>query len=175
MKKYIIPLLASLVLLASSTAFAQSFQSHDVEIELPGVLMIRLVNGTSNSAVTSPSPVVFDLSALDADSFDPEGTYNPTNASAFNWDDVAVFSNGGAWDVTVTLTNPGTFTWSKVAVDSASGDFTLVDDTVIADGTGRTNGWARLGFGPQNFSLDLDGTEDSGSYSVTVTYSIATP
>lgn len=177
MKKFIATSLATFVLISFGSVFAQGSQSHDVEINLPGVLMLRLVDGTSNNPVTNPTSVIFDLSALDEGTFDPEGTYAPTNTS-FNWNDVAVFSNGGAWEVTIDLDSPvGTFDWSKVSVPAGteSNAFSLVNDALVAEGTGRTGGFLRLGFGPAAFALDLDGTEDSGDYEITVIYSIATP
>lgn len=173
MKKSLAPVLASFTLLLFGSAFAQTSQSHEVRVELPGLLMIRLVEGPSNAVVTNPSAVEFDLSALTAASFNPTGTYAPTNAAAFNWDDVVVLSNGGAWEVTVSLSSDvGGFDWSKVDV---GGLFSLVDGDVIDAGLGSTLGFESLGFGPQDFELTLDGSETAGLYSVTVTYEIAAP
>jgi hypothetical protein len=179
MKKLVASLIATGMLVGMGFVLGQTTQDHDVVITLPELVMIRLVDSTNLLAplapVTSPDAVEFDLDAeYDADSFDPTGTYGPTNLS-FNWDDVLVFSNGGGWEVTIDLTfstslnGSPLFNWAKVSVP---GMFDLVIGDEVGSGASSTGGWRSLGFGPNDFSLALDGTEVPDTYSVTVTYTI---
>ena len=171
MKKF--ALLAAAAVLSTSAAFAQDTQSHDVNVKVPNVLRIRLTSGASNAAVANPTPVEFDFVANEA-AFDV-GSFGPTNAS-FNWDDVKVFSNYAIWSVEVSTGNDvGSFDWSKVSVTAtganASNSFTLAD-TTIAGASSKTGGWQSLGFGPDDFEITFDGSEDAGTYATTVTYDI---
>ena len=169
--KKVFALLAATAVLSTSAAFAQDTQSHDVNVKVPNVLRIRLTEASSNAAVTSPDPVEFDFVANEA-MFDV-GSFGPTNAS-FNWADVKVFSNNGTgWAVDVSTDNVS-FDWGKVSVTATganAANFTLADATV-ASNTGKTGGWESLGFGPDDFSITFDGSEDAGTYSTTVTYDI---
>jgi hypothetical protein len=182
MKKTAATMFITLLLVGFGGAMAQSSQSHQVQVALPNVLMIRLTMGDATAAITSPSAVIFDLSGLSAAAFDPEGTYPPTNVATSNWDDVQVLANaGGTWTVSMA-TNNGLFDWSKITVTPVVGglvtaafDLPSNGSEELHDGTGSTNGWSSLGFGPDNFRLALDGSETAGGYSTTVTYSIATP
>ena len=173
--KKVFALLAAAALLSTSAAFAQDTQSHDVNVKVPNVLRIRLTQGASNAAVANPTPVEFDFVAYET-LFDVGQAFGPTNAS-FNWDDVKVFSNNGAgWTVEVSTGNDvGSFDWSKVSVAAtganAVSSFSLAD-TTVAGSTSKTGGWASLGFGPDDFSITFDGSEDAGTYSTTVTYDI---
>jgi len=177
MKKLVATLIATGMLVGMGTVLGQGLQSHDVEVTLPQLVMIRIVdsaavdsdgNPTPFAGVGSPTAVVFDLAnEYDANTFDPTGTYTPTNLASANWDDVAVFANGTAWYVEIELAGD-TFDWDKVSVGTM---FDLVDGAEIADGL-MTGGWFSLGFGPDDFVLSLDGTEEAGTYSVTVTYTI---
>ncbi|MBS3965669.1 MAG: hypothetical protein KGZ60_00190 [Truepera sp.] len=193
MKKLLTTTILVAMIASLGAAFAQQPHqaSHRVEVHIPSVLMIRITNGTDNAAVPSPDAVVFDLSSLAAADFEPADTYSPTNLDpAPNWNDVRVFANGGGWRVTVATdvgshpTGVPTFDWSKVRVepsgDDAIANFSLPAAGVSADIAGgptatRTNGWLSLGFGPTDFRLHLDGTEEAGNYSATVTYTIAHP
>ena len=172
--KKVFGLLAAAAVLSSGVSFAQSQQSHDVNIKIPDVLRIRLTSGASNAAVASPTPVEFDFVANEA-SFDVGTVFGPTNTGGFNWDDVKVFSNAvDGWEVRVTTDNTS-FDWSKVevAADGANtyGAFNL-GGGFIADSATKTGGWESLGFGPRDFSIEFDGSEDAGDYSTTVTYDI---
>ncbi len=178
MKKFLATAIAIAMVYGLGTTFAQSSQSHDVEINIPNVLMLRLTSGNSNAAVNNPSAVVFDLTTV---AFEPEATYQPTNLAAANWDNVRVFANGGGWQVTVATDNDS-FDWSKVTVTPSGGDFAVNPFTLpagtsvpIFSSPSRTNGWRSLGFGPAQFELALDGSEEAGTYSTTVTYTIALP
>ena len=176
--KKVLSLLAAAAVLSSSAAFAQDTQSHDVNIRIPDVLRIRLTQGASSDAVANPSAVEFDFVANQA-IFDV-GSYGPTNPGAFNWDDVQVFSNDvDGWQVNVSTVNnsAAAFDWSKVEV-APSGTNANVSPVFnlgggsIADNSAKTGGWERLGFGPNDFTISFDGSEDAGDYNATVTYEI---
>ena len=179
--KKVLGLLAAAAVLSSGVAFAQDTDSHDVEIRIPDVLRIRLTAGNSTNAVADPTPVQFDFVAQEA-LFDVGTIFGPTNTTPFNWDDVQVFSNAqNGWEVSVATSN-ATFAWNKVTVEpgviTGKPNNANVDDVFnlgsgrIADSTAKTGGWERLGFGPEDFSIQFDGSEDAGDYSTTVTYSI---
>ncbi len=172
--KKVFGLLAAAAVLSTSVAFAQDKQSHDVNIKIPDVLRIRLTSGASNAAVANPTAVEFDFVANEA-SFDVGTVFAPTNSGSFNWDDVKVFSNDvDGWEVRVSTDNTS-FDWSKVKVAatgvSTYGAFDL-GGGYIADSATKTGGWESLGFGPENFSIEFDGSEDAGDYSTTVLYTI---
>lgn len=178
MKKFFAVSVVTVMIMSLGTTLAQSFQQHEVEVRLPNVLIIRLTAGNSVSGVTNPTAVAFDFTTTAA-TFEPIGTYEPTNTA--NWDDVRVFANGGGWQVTVATDNDE-FDWSKLAVTPHGGDYSLsafnlpVNSSVqIFNHNSRTSGWRSLGFGPAQFSLTLDGTEVAGTYSTIVTYTIANP
>lgn len=176
MKKLLTTTIVAAMITSLGAAWAQTSQSHDVEVRIPNVLMIRLTAGTGNAAVSSPTAVVFDLLGLGAADFEPVSVHSPTGTA--NWDNVRVFANGGGWRVTLA-TSTTTFDWSKVQITPSGGYYTVAPFTLatgeIFSHTARTGGWRSLGFGPAQFRLHLDGTEAAGNYSTTVTYTIATP
>ena len=196
MKKLVIISIVAAMLLASSAAFAQPSQSHDVTVTIPNVLMIRIVNAPGNSTVQNPDAVSFDLAARlggTGDDFltsdDLEDVFAPDTGS-LNWSDVRVFANRlGSWTVTVGLedTSPEDndpeydFDWTKLSVLASGAGVGLGTFDMPAAGSetdfvraGRAN-WLSLGFGPGDFRLELDGSEPAQSYSATITYSIAAP
>jgi hypothetical protein len=177
-------LLATIVsgmLLGVGAAFAQTSQSHPVEVRIPGVMMIRLTSGTSNDPVRLPTPVQFDLTTVP---FEPIRTYSPTNLAAANWNNVRVFVNrAGTWRVTVATDN-NLFPWGRVRVIPSGGFYRVrafnlplpaQSPRTILTGAGPTGGWRSLGFGPARFRLRLTGTEAAGTFSTTVTYAIVSP
>ncbi len=174
--KKVFGLLAAAAVLSTSVAFAQEQQSHEVEIKIPDVLGIRLTNGNSNDAVAEPTAVSFILNDGQL-SFDG-GTFNPSNLGEGNWDDVKVFSNQSGFDVKVGVANGLSFDWTKVSVaaDGLASPFTLgaLNPNIITSAA-KTNAWTSLGFGPDDFKLTLDGSEDAGDYSTEVTYTISLP
>lgn len=178
MKKVVV-FLATLILVSTTAAFAQSSKQHGVNVEVPSLLRIRFTAGTSTTDIATPDNVEF---IFDATTYDV-GTFGPTNAAPFNWDDVKVFYNGLAtWSVTVTNSGDLTFDWSKIVVTpngsgamAAAAAFDLTETAPIHTGAGKTSGWLSLGFGPADYGITFDGAEDPGAYSSTVTYSIATP
>lgn len=161
-----------LILLLSSFALAQSDQSHDVNVNVPSVLRIRLTSGESNLAVANPTPVEFDF-VTEQERFDTGVAFAPTNTA--NWNDVIVMTNyAGAWQVDVSVSD-NSFSWSKVAVNAQGGlamPFDLTDGSVVAFGLTKTGGWQSLGFGPSDFSIAFDGSEEAGTYTTEVTYEI---
>lgn len=176
--KKVFGLLAAAAVLSSGFSLAQSDQSHDVNIKIPDVLRIRLTSGASNAAVANPTPVEFDFVANQA-IFDV-GDYGPTNTGSFNWDDVKVFSNDAdGWEVRVATVNNSAdvFDWSKVTVRhgganaNVTADFDIAGGS-IADNNAKTGGWESLGFGPNDYTISFDGSEDAGDYNGTVTYDI---
>jgi len=177
MKKLVATLIATGMLVGIGTVLGQGLQSHEVVVTLPDLLSIRLVDTTDaddpSAEVLGPDAVVFDLGGYTVDTFVPDGSYSPTNVS-FNWDDVVVFANSvNGWQVTMALSaDVGGFEWSKVSVAAGLVDFDL-GDTNIASAAATTEGWLSLGFGPADFVLTLDGTEVTGTYSTTVTYTIS--
>lgn len=195
MKKLVVITFVSAMFLASGAAFAQS-ASHDVEIRLPNVLMLRITDGTSNAAATDPS-VLFDFQG-DMDTYldmvnTGGGNLEPTDVSAFG--DVIVFSNRATWTVTVAA-DPIAFD-DSVGVGVAGNGVALSDITVVPSGTAglnvssvetswdltgsaiatgvRTQGWRSLGFSGDDYRFAVDGDEDPGTYTTTVTYTIAAP
>jgi hypothetical protein len=198
MKKLFATAVISAVLLATGVAFGQS-ASHDVEVLIPNVLMLRITDGTSNDATSDPS-VTFDFQApgnvdtyLDAVN-DGGGNLAPTDVSAFGG--VVVFSNRATWNVTVgasildfvdslglsvtgngvalsdiSVTPSGT---PGLNVSDVSTNWDLTTSTSIANGV-RTQGWRSLGFSGGDYRLAVNGDENPGTYTTTVTYTIAAP
>lgn len=191
--------LLTLILLVSSFAVAQQSNqaSHNVTINIPNLLMVRITNG-SNAAAPNPA-VTFDLVtdiAAFIDAIENNTPLRPTNFVDF--DDVIVFSNRATWTVNVTaspisatqLTGLNTdlqgVTLAKISVaPRGSIDTGIVTSratswelsegaTFVASGI-RTQGWESLGFDGDDYLMNVDGTEDPGNYSTTVTYTISAP
>lgn len=178
MKKFALLAFVLIVATLSSTGLAQSSQSHEVNVNIPPVMMIRMTNGSA-AAVTNPGGVTFTATAVEGDF---SGTVSPV-LSGNTWTDIQVLVNrAGAWQVTVETSNAD-FEWNKISntlviPDTASESFSTF--TLPVDGSaqlfntsGRTTGWLPLGISPAGYSLVLDGTEEDGNFSTTVTYSIA--
>ena len=182
MKKHLIVTLALFVLGSVGVALAQAKTSaaqHEVSVTLPEVVTIRFTAGSSRAAVTDFVDLTFQPTA---DQASAGGSFPATNLATRGWDDVQVFQNrASTWNVAVTLTNPSTgFDWSKVVVTPRAGAIASAFDLktlgTIAESTAATaRGWNRLGFGPANFALVLDGTETAGAYSATVVYTLTAP
>ncbi len=182
------------------TALAQT-ASHPVAVSVPSYLGIRIVGadgGTSRS-------VVFDYgndAPAYVTALDGGGTLVPTNVTRFT--DVEVNVVGfGRWSVYVEATpfvyaGPGDGAGLELAdirMDrgSASG---LIQDAItifwilgsydttwtLAENPQRiarsllgTGGWRSLGFNGWDYSLAVDGDEDAGTYTTTVTYYLTFP
>lgn len=185
-------LILGIFLLVGSAAMAQTDQ-HDVTIKVPNLLSVRILDGTGNNPASTPS-VEFDYqtdpTAYIAAVNRGGGSLNPTQVSRFS--DVVVFSNRSGWDVNVSASSiqynddyalsttgqgidladiqvvPSGTTGTGV---SANSSFDLATTTPIASG-GRTQGWSSLGFSGADYRLAVNGDEDPGTYTTTVTFSI---
>ena len=199
MKKLIATAVISTMLLASGAAFGQAAASHDVVVRIPNVLFLRITDGSGNDAATNPS-VTFNFQAnfqayLDAVNSGVVTNLTPTDVN--NFGDVIVFSNRGTWNVTVAAT--AIVFANNLTLDGVTGTgVALTDITVappaatphasiearaaswnltgsqIANGV-RTQGWRSLGFSGGDYRLAVNGDEDPGTYTTTVTYTIAAP
>jgi hypothetical protein len=182
MKKLVVISIVTTMLLGLGTVFGQASATaeHDVSVTIPSLLMIRLTLDSNVEAVANPDAVVF---SWDAAGFEPVGTFEPTNLDTANWDTVRVFANGDGWSLSVATAATAGFDWSNVRVtpQEVSGvtlaAFDLPDGASIAliSGQDRTNGWRDLGFGPAQFALTLDGSEEPDTYTTTVTYTVSNP
>ena len=182
MKKLVVTSIVAAMLLASGAVFGQASATadHDVSVTIPSLLMIRLTLDSNVDAVANPDAVVFSWGVAD---FEPVGTFAPTNLVSANWDTVRVFANGDGWSLSVATVATAGFDWSTVRVtpQEVSGvtlaAFDLPDGTSseLISGQDRTNGWRDLGFGPAQFALTLDGSEEPDTYTTTVTYTVANP
>lgn len=178
MKKLIITSLTAALLLTASHALAAvsnpNDASHELEITIPEVLMIR-IDASDNSSV------IFDYGTDFNQYFDlledgSSGTLPPTTKS---FENISVFANYEHWVVSVTAkghelvtervtvapTNPSTYLGTT--------EFKL-DGNEIAKGT-QTQGWQPLGISGNDYLLYVDGTETPGEYNATITYSITAP
>ena len=185
MKKLVLISIVAALLLGASAGFAQPTNSpqsagHDVSVTIPNLLMIRLTLGSDLAAVEDPTSVAF---SWDAAGFEPVGTFGPTNLASANWDAVRVFANGTGWSFAVETEATLGFDWSSVTVTPQAVDGVTMASFALPDGgeaelltaQAPTSGWRDLGFGPAQFSLALDGSEEPETYTTTVTYSIANP
>lgn len=176
MKKAALLLLA-VVIFGLGLAFSQppATDTHGATVVIPsGGIRIRFTLGSSNTNVPNPDSVdfVFTPATFTA------GTFSPTNPS-FNWDDIRVHSNSNAgWQVVVFTTGSATFDWSKIEMTPTGAGVSYYDlgsTFMIADEKGKTGGWRRLGIDPEDYVLTLDGTEDPGTYTATVVFTLQTP
>ena len=185
MKKYLIATLAMFVLGSYGVVFAQPFTSsasHQVTVTIPEVVTIRFTNGTSRAPVTSNVNLAF---APTADQASDGGSFQASNLASRGWDDVQVFQNReNTWSVSFAVIDPtADFDWDSIAVNPSGVDaialaFDLGTPGAIAANTydnANPRGWNRLGFGPADFMLTLDGTETAGDYSATVVYTLTAP
>lgn len=178
------------ILLIGGAALAQAATnqpsaSHEVTINIPNVLMLRLVDG--NAPVADPF-VTFDF-VTDFETYldivdDGGGELEPTDS---NFTDIIVFSNRENWQVDVEatdFTDPGLALNRISVIPSGSlgnniwwraNNFVLsTNATEIANGP-RTQGWRSLGISGSDYRLAVDGTEAPGTYTTTVTYTISAP
>lgn len=175
MKKYIIPTLAALVLLASSTAFAQQTEDdHDLRVTIPEVVMIRILAPTGEAAfvefdyaATANQPTYFAALELGGNQ-----TLPPTDG---NISDIEVLAIGTTWQINVSAPAfaLGGVSLADIGVtpDPAFGTpFTLSTGTAALGG-GATP-WTSLGIDWESYSLTVNGDEDAGDETIIVTYTI---
>lgn len=189
MKKTVLTTVVLTLLLAIGAAFAQpgpppsgptvlGTNGHGVSVGIPSMAFIRMTSGGGVADVAAPTTVEFSWTAAAFASLG-DGTYAPTNAGAFNWDDVQVRYNGVAdWQVEVSTSGATGFDWSKVEMDPAGAGTSTYDlgaDATVVSDTGNTTGWRSLGIDPANYRVTLDGTESIGTYTATVTFTLQSP
>lgn len=183
MKKTVSTTVLLTLLLAAGAAFAQistppPTKGHSVSVGIPSMAFIRMTNGDGVADVAAPSPVRFQWTS-DAFASIAPGTYGPTNAGAFNWDDVQVRYNGdGGWQVSVSASGDEGFDWSKIEMTPAgagTSSYDLGADAIVVGDAGNTTGWRSLGIDPANYRVTLEGTESTGAYLATVTFTLQNP
>jgi hypothetical protein len=174
MKKFLVSSIIGGLLLGASV-FAQELgdsASHELEIVIPEVLMIRIdASGASN--------VVFDYGTEFDAYFEllEDGSTGALAPTASSFENVSVFANYENWGVTVKAAGDELVN-QRVTVQPAAGsnyltvkEFKLNGD-LIATGN-QTQGWRPLGIAGADYRLFVDGTETPGTYKATITYSIA--
>jgi len=201
-KKLVITSMVASLLLAAGAAFGQPEQTHRLEVNIPNLVMIRIVDGSGSNAASVDPTVVFDLTTGTAYeellAMNEAATFVPTSITDFN--DVVVFSNRATWSVSVAAsefnrsTGPDTTTSGETplsisavsverpsvvsfptGVSSIASTWTLgTASQSIANGV-QTRGFRSLGFGGADYRLTLTGEEAPGGYQSTVTYSITAP
>jgi len=194
-----------LALMLSATAsvplaLAQT-ASHSVAVSVPSYLGIRIVGGGGGASRSVEFGYGRDAPAF-MTAQDGSGSLAPTNVTRFS--DVEVNVAGfGLWSVYVEAT-PFVYTGPsggtgleladiRVERGSTSG---LTQDAIsvfwffgrydttwtlssnpqrIARSLRGTGGWRSLGFNGWDYSLAVDGDEDAGTYTTTVTYFLTFP
>lgn len=200
MKKSLITALILTMLVSLGTAFAQT-DSHDVVIKIPSILSVRIVDSSGGLA---GSPIVnFDFRTTTAnrtkyiDAVNAGGAdLAPTSTPDFS--DLQVFSNYGTWSLYVKATDPlSAFTSLDTGITSGAGislsdivvtpsgtpgasDITVATsfplDITTAVATGKnTSGWKSVGISGNDYTLHVNGDENPGAYTSTVTYQFTAP
>lgn len=185
MKKIAFTALVTVALVSIGSVFAQSADQHEVEITIPQLLVLQIVDAAGN--VVADPTVVFDIdpTAYLTVAEGPTATeFVPTSS---NFTDVRVLTNNAAWSVDLAAS---ALTFTPVVAGNASAGLGLADIRVVdsggvtmfaLDASGdiasgpATTGWQSLGFGGSSFRLDLDGDEEPGTYTWTITYTVSAP
>ncbi len=187
--------------LGFSRAAAQSAE-HDVKVGIPSFFGIRIVNDAN---VPRGSPAVnFDYAsdvAAYTEAYEGSGYIGASNVTDFADVQVSVRTGFGLplWYVEVTASpleyrgaaqgagfalediqvvrgavsglNQSAVAWGRI-----SGAWALsTDPQEVALSIFGTRGWQTLGFSGQDYRVKVDGDEDPGEYSTTVTYAIFYP
>ena len=193
-------LLTALIASIATPAHAQTEQ-HDVTVTLPTYIGLRIVGaGTGPRSVTfdyAADPDTY-FTAIDTGS----GALPPTAVSRF--DDVQVNVVGfGYWSLYVQATpldysGPGSgaglnvsdlrvnrgsasgLTQNAITIFWFLGSYTTswnlsTTPQRIARSLLGTNGWRSLGFNGLDYTLNVNGDEDGGTYTTTVTYYLTAP
>jgi len=199
MKKLLVTALAIGLVLTLGVGFANApSASHEVDIRIPNVLFLRITNGTTNARLDGTT-INFNFTA-DADAIndyldhisaitDPDDAWIGSTDGTPAFGDVIVFSNrNNAWRVTVEATafaaagfgldrvrvTPSRPNLSTSTAAGTSWTLSTAAENIFTAG-GRTQGWKSLGFSATDYEIRLDGTELSGDYLTTVTYTILQP
>ena len=176
--------------------------SHDVSVSVPSYFGIRIVNN-ANLPIGSPA-VTFDYSAQVAtytSAVAGSGYLEPTSVSDFADVQVSVRTGFGIplWYVEVKA-SPLLYKGDAQGAGLALSDLSVVrgarsklNPQAVAWGNARaswtlsgspqwiaysllgTQGWQTLGFNGFDYRLRVDGNEDFGEFSTTVTYTILYP
>lgn len=195
MKKSLVSVLVLTTLVSLGTAFAQS-ESHDVTIKIPEMLGVRIVDSGGDLA-TNPG-VTFDYqdAAYEQDYIDAVNAggddLDPTAVTQFAG--LQVLYNAGGWHLTaamgaitftddfsasllgsgisasdITVTPTGT---PGAGVTNVVSSFDLSTTSDIATGS-NTTGWSEVGISGDDYTLTVNGDEDPGTYTATVTFTLA--
>jgi hypothetical protein len=180
--------------------FAAGQGAHDVTVSIPDVIGIRIVGSGDG-----PRAVVFDYgddAAAYAAAVLGDGRLLPTDVRSFSGVEVNA-TRRGRWSVQVVAT-PLAYTGPGNGDGLALGDVRVVrgsrsglaQDAItwqgnagwywadwqlstsaqaIASRTGATRGWRSLGFSGLDYEVAVQGDEDPGSYTTTVTYLLTAP
>lgn len=179
MKKFLVSSIIGALLLTAGQAFAavhvpSDDASHELEIVIPEVLMIR-IDASGDSAVVFDYGSEFDryFELLEGGG---SGALAPTQRS---FENISVFANYDAWTVSVTAKGDALVNERVSVHPSAGSDFLTVsefklDGSAIAQGK-QTQGWQPLGISGNDYLLAVNGTETPGTYTATITYSITAP
>lgn len=195
--------LCTVLTLLSSTLWASAQAAgpstgHDVGVKLPELYGIRIVDSANRPAL-APS-VTFDYSAdvagydaavtgpgfLEASSvtdFADVQVFVRKNAADFNFWTVQVeatpFDEGvglGLPDISVERGLNSGLSQDAVSLGVVQSRWSLSrDPQLIVFSALGTNGWQSLGFNGRDYRVKVDGDEDSGEYTTTVTYTIVKP
>lgn len=174
MKKFLVSSIIGGLMLGAG-AFAQdlgSSASHELEIVIPEVLMIRI-------DATGASNVVFDYGTEFDTYFEllEDGSNGSLAPTADSFENISVFANYEAWSVSVRaegdrLVNERVTVRPAAPSDYMAVDTFRLDGNRIASGN-QTQGWRPLGIAGADYLLFVDGTETPATYRATITYSIA--
>lgn len=177
MKKLAIISLAAVVLASFGSALAQDTASHELQVTIPQVVGIRIL--PTPAADVAITDVVFDYAAVANQpaymtALQAAGVvYLPP--TSYSLGDIEVIAVGTDWSVSVStsgsLANTGIGLDRVRITSSLHGVFDLSDGTDIADGT--PTAWTSLGISGASYELGVDGTEDAGDDTITVTYTIS--
>lgn len=176
MKKFLVTSLAAIVVASLGSAFAQNTASHELRVTIPQVVGIRIQSTPAAEVV--PTTVVFDY----ADSGNQAAYLAAIGSGVGNWlpptgyslGEVEVLAVGTGWRVTVAASGSLTTTGidlDQVRVTPTAGAAFLLD-SVSNIATGTATAWSGLGISGASYELFVDGTEDAGDDTITVTYSI---
>jgi hypothetical protein len=200
MRRYLFTILA---LLLVATAFAQTSDTHQVQVRIPNYIGLKIVDSAGNINVYPNASVTFDYAA-NATAYMAAAlgtqTLPPTQVTKFA--DVQVAVRGGAsWSIRVkatsfvfTGTGPASgFNLADIQVNRGAVSGLVTDPSLLRGATklttwslsttsqtifqtnGATMGWDSLGFNGQDYVIKVQGDEQPGQYVTVVTYELTFP